>query len=108
MRVAGLELSGADLREADFANTELYWLDMYRTDCANTSFRNALLEGVNFKSACLRKADFSGAKITSDQLRKPSSLAHADLSGALLNDADMSGTFYSSKTIWPEDFDPTM
>jgi uncharacterized protein YjbI with pentapeptide repeats len=103
---AALELSGSDLRGSDFSDSDLYWADFFSSDCSKASFRNAVLQGANFKSACLRHADFSGATIGPDQLGKPSSFAHADLTGAILDGASMSGTHYDPKTMWPEGFNP--
>ena len=103
---AALELSGSDLRGSDFSDSDLYWADFYSSDCSKASFRNAVLQGANFKSACLRNADFSGATISPDQLGKPSSFAHADLTGAILDGANMTGTHYDLETLWPEGFVP--
>ena len=103
---SGLELSGSDLREADLSDSDLYWFDLYSADCSHACFRFAKLQGVNFKSACLRHADLSGATICADKLGRASSLAHADLSGAILDGADLRGTLYDSKTVWPKGFNP--
>src|SRR5690348_11154833 len=78
----GLYCAGADLREADFSDCDLYWLDMYAADGRDASFRRAKLQGVNFKSACLQRVDFSHAVVTNDNLGGPSTFAHADLEGA--------------------------
>ena len=102
----GLDLSGSDLREADFSNCDLYWLNLFNANCNGCVFTRAVLEGANLKSACFRNADFSMAKITADRLGRPSSLAHANLEGAKLNDAALEGTQYDAKTVFPSDFNP--
>ena len=103
---SALELSGSDLREADFSNSTLYWVDLFGADCSDASFRNSNLQGANLKSACFRRANFSGATISYDNLGKASSFAHADLTEAILDSVQMSGTLYDAKTIWPVGFNP--
>jgi uncharacterized protein YjbI with pentapeptide repeats len=102
----GLNCAGADLREADFSDCNLYWLDMYTADCTGACFRNAKLEGVNFKSVCLKRTDFSYAIVEHDRLGRPSTFAHSDLTGANLEGAVLIGTEYDEKTIFPSGFDP--
>jgi uncharacterized protein YjbI with pentapeptide repeats len=102
----GLNCAGADLREADFSDCDLYWLDMYTADCTGASFRRSKLEGVNFKSACLQRADFSYAIITHDNLGGPSTFAHSNLDGASFEGASLVGTEYDEGTIFPAGFDP--
>lgn len=102
----GLELSGADLRESDFGDSYLYWLNLFAADCSGASFRGAVLEGANLKSACLRCTDFTGTVIKADQLGNASSLAHADLSGAVLFETIVEGTEYDAETIFPIGFNP--
>jgi uncharacterized protein YjbI with pentapeptide repeats len=102
----GLTCIGANLQDADFSYCSLYWLDMYVADCTGAIFRHAKLQGVNFASTCLQRADFSFALITHDNLGAPSTFVHADLTGANLEGADLSGTEYDTGTIFPVDFDP--
>ena len=102
----GLELSGSDLRDADFSDCDLYWLDCFHANLSGASFRHSILEGANFKSACLRNVDFSGAKIGPDRLGRASSVAHADLTGAVLAGAIVAGTEYDEKTLFPVGFIP--
>jgi len=102
----GLYCAGSDLEEADFSHSDLYWLDMYGANCAGASFRSAKLEGVDSKSACLQRADFSYAVVTHDRLGVPSTFVHANLEGARFEGALLSGTEYDDNTIFPEGFDP--
>ena len=81
-------------------------LNLFAADCSGASFRGAVLEGANLKSACLRYADFTGTIIKADQLGKASSFAHADLSKAVLVEAVVEGTEYDAETIFPIGFDP--
>jgi uncharacterized protein YjbI with pentapeptide repeats len=106
MILDGLDLSGAELKEADFYCSNLYWLNLFNSDCRGVSFYRATLEGVNFKSACLRRVDFSEARILPDRLGRASSFAHADLTDATLVGAILAGTEYDSKTIFPSGFEP--
>jgi uncharacterized protein YjbI with pentapeptide repeats len=105
--IDSLELSGSDIRDADFSKSNIYWLDCFHANCRDASFRDATLEGANFKSACLRGADFTGARIGSDRLGRASSLAHADLTDAKLLGALLGGTEYDEKTVFPSGFRPS-
>lgn len=104
--VEALYCAGANLREADFSDSDLYWLDMYMADCTNACFRGAKLAGVNFASACLQRADFSYALVKNDNLGGPSTFAHANLEGANFEGAFLVGTEYDEETIFPMGFDP--
>ena len=65
------------------------------------------LEGANLHSANLTGADLSGANLHSANLTG-ADLSEADLSEACsLTEANLRGAKYTSKTIWPEDFEPT-
>jgi uncharacterized protein YjbI with pentapeptide repeats len=102
----GLYCAGADLREADFSDCDLYWPDMYMADCADACFQRAKLEGANFKSTCLQRADLSYAIVKHDNLGVPSTFAHANLEGANLEGALLIGTEYDEETVFPLGFDP--
>jgi len=102
----GLYCAGADLREANFSYSNMYWLDLYVANCTDAVFRYAKLQRVNFKSACLQRADFSYAVITHDDMHSPSTFAHANLAGANFQGATLIGTEYDSKTVFPKGFDP--
>ena len=102
----GLYCAGSDLREADFSDCDLYWLDMYTADCADACFRRAKLEGASFQSACLQRVDFSYAIIKHDNLGGASTFAHANLEGANFEGALLVGTEYDDATIFPAGFDP--
>jgi uncharacterized protein YjbI with pentapeptide repeats len=101
-----LDLSDVDLRGADFTGADLYWTYLFRANCEGTIFRNCRLSGVVLDDANLRRADFTGAYISYDNLLGGSSLREADLTDDLLDGADLKGSRYSPRTIFPRGFDP--
>jgi uncharacterized protein YjbI with pentapeptide repeats len=101
-----LGLSDKDLTEADFTGADLYWTYLFRANCEGSIFRNCRLSGVVLDGANLRRADFTGAYISYDNILHPSSLLEADLTNALLDGADLKGSQYSRRTIFPHGFDP--
>jgi uncharacterized protein YjbI with pentapeptide repeats len=102
-----LDLSDADLRGADFSNANLYWTYLFRANCEGTNFRNSRLIGVVLDGSNFRRADFTGAYISYDNILHPSSLIEADLTGALLNGVNLKGSQYNHRTIFPLGFDPS-
>jgi uncharacterized protein YjbI with pentapeptide repeats len=100
-----LDLSDTDLRGADFSQANLYWTYLFRANCEGSIFRNSRLSGVVLDGANLRGADFTGAYISYDNLNLPSSLLEADLTNALLDGVDLTGSRYSRRTIFPLGFD---
>ena len=76
----GADLSGLDLREANFEGA---WLEA-------VDFRNANLSGANFSGAVLAHARFDGAIAIGTSFCK-ANLGKAMLAGAVFDDADFSG-----------------
>ena len=81
----GIDLSEADLTNANFAYAFLFGADFQRAD----------VRGAYFWRADIRNSDFRGA-----------SLQGADLKEAVLRGAHLQDTRYDSETRWPEGFDP--
>jgi uncharacterized protein YjbI with pentapeptide repeats len=105
-QLEGLDFSDTDLRGADFSNADLYWTYLFRANCEGTNFRNSRLSGVVLDGANLRRSDLTGAYISYDNLNGSSSLIEADLTDALMEGADLRGSRYNRKTIFPLGFDP--
>jgi uncharacterized protein YjbI with pentapeptide repeats len=75
------------------------------------SFRNASLEDCAFHGANLSSATFDGAvlrrtKFLLDNLGGRTDLSAADLSKAIIEDADFTGASYDTDTRFPFGFDP--
>jgi uncharacterized protein YjbI with pentapeptide repeats len=101
-----LDLSDKDLTGADFTGADLYWTYLFRANCEGAIFRNCRLRGAVLDGANLRRADFTGAYVSYDNLLGGSSLIEADLTDALIDGVDMKGSKYNRLTIFPHGFDP--
>ena len=80
INLTGADLSGLDLREANFEGA---WLE-------SVNFSNSNLSGANFKSAVLAHAQFDGAIAIGAAFHK-ANLGKARLAGAVFDGADFSG-----------------
>jgi superfamily I DNA and RNA helicase len=82
----GIQLAGADLREANLINTQLEGADL----------RHAQLDGAKLAIADLTQADLSGASLRKAKLMgailQAANLSNTDLSWADFSDADLSYT----------------
>ena len=65
----------------------------FRADLSDGKFVGAVLCGINFERADLRRADFSGADLRNANFR------NADLSGAVLDSTDLWGTDFSGADL---------
>ncbi len=95
------DLSGANLEEANLAGAHL----------SKAFLTGANLHSANLVAASLVGANLSGAELTYVDLSRVN-LTGADLSEADLSEAfswtkaDLRGAKYTSKTMWPDYFDP--
>jgi hypothetical protein len=87
-----LNLSGADLREADLGGAQLENVDLSRAQLERAYLHRAGLSGRNFERANLRRADLSGADLSRTHLRAVD-LSRAYLIGADLSEAELSGAY---------------
>lgn len=104
------DINGADLSEADLSQTNLSFAELREVNLTRANLSGADLSGTNLSGKNLSGVNFSNAKLTF------ANLSEADLSGANLSDTDISeakllnttlnSAFYTSKTIWPDGFDP--
>jgi hypothetical protein len=107
-------LVDADLRNADFAHTQLFGSDLVGANlddayAENADFKYTKLGDTTLVGADLRNADFTFARMNTDHLS--ADFTGADLRGAILTDTDLSQTvladiLYDRDTRWPEGFQP--
>jgi len=88
-------LSGADLIEANLSGADLREANLRGADLIEANLSGADLSGVNLRGANLRGADLSGVNLRGANLRgadlRGADLRGADLSGADMRWADLSG-----------------
>lgn len=94
--LAGLDLSGATIRDssfkrADLSDAVLKDVDARRAKFVSAVMQNITLDGTNLVKADLTKADLTGASLKGVNLTQ-ARLFRADLSGADLTDARLDGT----------------
>jgi uncharacterized protein YjbI with pentapeptide repeats len=102
----GLVCMGTKFDNASFKGADLYWMVAIQA-----SFRNASLEDCAFRGANLSSATFDGAvlrrtRFLLDNLGGRTDLSAADLSKAIIEDADFTGASYDADTKFPSGFDP--
>ena len=101
-----VDFSDSDLRGSDFSSAHLYGTFLYRANCAECSFKGALLQGVVLDEAILSGVDFEGTQLIPDAMGTPCSLLGADLRGANLATAVLTGCKYDTTRLFPVGFDP--
>ncbi len=104
--IEGQDLSDADLEGSDFSGADLYWTYMFRANCRGCDFRRCRLSGVVLDGANLRDADLTGAYISYDQVGGSSSILGANLMGAKYEDVILLGCEYNGDTRLPVGLDP--
>jgi len=102
----GIFLDDSDLRDADLSDSDLYWAYAFRANFGGAILRNTKLAGANLAEANFYGADLRGAYISFDNLGGSATLEGADLTRALLDDADLAGCKYNDCTRFPDGFDP--
>src|SRR3984957_4504966 len=90
-RLAGVDLEGADLRWA-----WLRWAHLDGADLSHADLRDAHLDGASLAGAEMTGARLQGTHLAGASLLHVLDLDHAQLEGALADDA----------TVWPEQFSP--
>ncbi len=112
-RIPLVDLSGADLRNADMMGAMLRRANMsgcrlnpihlYRADLRQANFGASLLNGANLRGADCREADFQGADldriILSDANLSGANLRGANLSRANLDRANLTGADLTGATL---------
>lgn len=130
VKLSSADLSHADLRGAKLNHADLSWSDFSEAVLIRAQLKGANLGQAKLPHARLQEADLSdailvGADLSAADLTKAklvnSSLVEADLSWANLTNVDLSGTdltqaklkhvnlngsSFSSRTAWPQNFDP--
>lgn len=100
----GSHLSGAKIRNANFARAVLIGTRLDRSDLTATDLRRAHLEEADLTAADLRRASLQGADLSGAHLAR-ADLRGADLSGANLAGADLAGAVADGTTTWPAELD---
>lgn len=100
MHVDYADLSGYDLRDADFTRAWLTASTMRKTLLAGTRFSHADLVGCDLTGAILGDADFTGASLVF------ASLSDCDMTSAVFEGAHLEFCRYNASTIWPAGVDP--
>jgi len=85
-----LDLSGARAADAYWARVDFSYSDFYRADSSRTSFREAVLEGAQFRNTKLQDAVLINANCKGANF-KLADLRNADLTGANLEKASFEG-----------------
>jgi len=124
--LSGANLSGATLIDADLSGVTLFDANLSGANLIGATLINAYLSDANLSGATLIDADLSGATLFDANL-SGANLIGATLINAYLSDANLSGATlyravlidaylsdatlidakYNSKTVWPDDFDPS-
>ncbi len=92
----------SNFAEASLENSNCFSTDFSYADLRNCSFRNASLIRTIFYHADMRGVDFSGGNNAA-----PADLSDADLRQIIYDrTTKFSGAFYSSRTYFPEGFEP--
>ncbi len=94
--LAGLDLSGATIRDSSFKRADLSDANLTDADARRAKFLSAVMKGVVLDGANLVKADFTKADLAGASLKSAdltqARLFRANLSGADLTDARLNGT----------------
>ncbi len=117
------DLMGAMLRRADLSDCRLNPVHLYRADLREAKFTASLLNGANLRGADCRQADFSntdmdrvilsdanlsGANLRGANLSRANldraDLSNADLTGAILNGAALTRTNLTNAVLVESDF----
>lgn len=112
-------LSGADIRSADFSNADLRDANFKYSDLRGVDFSNANLRDADLRYALLMSADFSNTDLSDARLvyaylmnadlsnadlsnadLSNANLRYADLSNANISNADLSNTNISNTNLW--------
>jgi hypothetical protein len=103
--LSGANLSGADLEGTDLSGANLNGADLIDATLISTNLIVTDLTGASLNYANLVDANLTHANLTHANLTR-ANLVDANLSFASLDFAKLDGTGYSTKTIWPDGFDP--
>ena len=91
--VSGMILEEADIRDANFHLADLTDAIMTKVDARGADFTESTLKGIELKDANLSGADFTGASI------KGADLSRADLTDAILRDAVLLTAFLTDANL---------
>lgn len=108
-------LSGADFSYGSLAEAKLQGANLSDATLTNVNFQRASLQRTNLEGASLTGANFDHAKLGYSKLCKANllranlegaNLEGANLEGVNLEYSNLEGAKYTTKTIWPDGFDP--
>jgi len=104
------KLRGTSLRKvnasfANFSGVPLMTSNFYKANLAESIFIDSRVMYADFTGSNLSKSDMTDADVLGAVFKD------ADLKGVVmlcqnLDKADLGGSFYNVKTVWPEGFDP--
>ena len=98
--LARTDLSGRNLRVADFQGANLSGASLTRANLLRAFLASADLTNANLQSADLSGADLAFADLSQSQL------SGACFRDASLHEARFDGATWDAGTVWPEGFDP--
>jgi uncharacterized protein YjbI with pentapeptide repeats len=104
----GASFIGSDLTGADLSGADIYWGWFMGANLTDAKLRGARLSGADFTEAWLVRADLSGANLGTDNVGGSTSLKGANLSDAILDDANLTGAIYDRLTRFPDGFSPVL
>jgi len=92
---------GAQLRDAKLDGCYFWRCDLSGADLSGASLRSATFTACNLRAADLRRADLTEAELT--YLANGADGGRTDLTGALLDGADLTDVTAERVIGWPED-----
>jgi uncharacterized protein YjbI with pentapeptide repeats len=110
-QLAGCELEGISFDSSDLQGSDFSGADLYGAILTDSNFDSCLFVRADLRSAFMfrvsfRYADLRGARFSLDEMGGPMIFRAIDFSNANLDEADFTGAFYDTDTVFPSGFKP--